>query len=85
MSTILVTGGAGYIGAQCCVSLIEAGHRPLILDNLSNAHPGVLDRLERITGVRPDFIEGDVRDAQALDALFSSHEIAAVIHFAALS
>lgn len=84
MATILVTGGAGYIGAQCCVSLIEAGLRPLVLDNLSNASPVVLERVERITGTRPDFIEGDVRDAVALDALFAAHGISAVIHFAAL-
>lgn len=84
MSTILVAGGAGYIGAQCCVSLIEAGYRPVILDNLSNSHIGVIDRIERITGERPDFVEGDVRDAAGLDALFSTRDIAAVIHFAAL-
>ena len=84
MSTILVTGGAGYIGAQCCVTLAEAGLDPLIFDNLSNSHEGVVDRLERITGTRPRFVKGDVRDAAALDALFAGNDISAVIHFAAL-
>lgn len=84
MSTILVTGGAGYIGAQCCVTLTEAGLSPLIFDNLANSHPGVVDRLERITGVRPRFVKGDVRDAAALDAVFSANDVSAVIHFAAL-
>lgn len=81
---VLVTGGAGYIGSHCYVALIEAGWQPLILDNLSNASPAVIDRIERITGQKPGFIEGDVRDSALLDDIFSSHEITGVIHFAAL-
>src|SRR5512140_3006460 len=89
-STILVTGGAGYIGSHTCVELLAAGHEVVILDNLSNSRRSVLGRIERIAritrivggGVR--FVEGDVRDAGALDAVFAAHRIAAVIHFAGL-
>jgi UDP-glucose 4-epimerase len=81
---VLVTGGAGYIGAHCCVALIEAGWRPVILDNLCNSHPAVLERIERITGSRPDFIQGDVRDKELLGHVFAQHDVMAVMHFAAL-
>ena len=84
MAKVLVTGGAGYIGAHCCVALIEAGLRPIIFDNLSNAHASVVDRIGAIAGVRPDFVRADVRDENALDSVFAEHEIASVIHFAAL-
>lgn len=84
MPKVLVTGGAGYIGAHCCVALIEAGHEPVIFDNLSNAHEGVVGRIARITGTRPEFVRADIRDEAALDAVFAGHEIGAVIHFAAL-
>lgn len=82
--TILVTGGAGYIGSHTCVALIEAGYTPLVLDNLCNSSPVSLDRVAQISGMRPQFIEGDVRDAALLTGLFESHDIAAVIHFAGL-
>ena len=81
---ILVTGGAGFIGSHTCVALAEAGYTPLILDNLGNSDLRVLDRLTRITGSAPDFIEGDVRDRGLLDRVFAQHEIAGVIHFAGL-
>lgn len=81
---ILVTGGAGYIGSHTCVALAEAGYKTLILDNFSNSHPQVLDRLERICGARPEFIQGDVRDSELLDKLFRKYKITAVIHFAGL-
>jgi UDP-glucose 4-epimerase len=84
MKKVLVTGGAGYIGAHCCVALIEAGMRPIIFDNLCNSYPAVLDRIEKITAIRPGLIQGDVRDAAALDALFRAHDISSVIHLAAL-
>ncbi len=84
MSKVLVTGGAGYIGAHCCVSLIEAGMTPLIYDNLGNSHRAVIDRIQQITGARPDLIVGDVRDEAALDSVFSANDITSVIHFAAL-
>ena len=84
MKNVLVTGGAGYIGAHCCVALIEAGMRPIIFDNLCNSYSAVLDRIEKITEARPEFIQGDVRDAAALGALFETHEVSSVIHLAAL-
>lgn len=81
---ILVTGGAGYIGSHTCISLIEAGYTPIIIDNLSNSKMMVLDRIEQIAGVRPKFYLGDVQDRAALDNVFAENEISAVIHFAAL-
>ena len=81
---ILVTGGLGYIGSHTCVALIEAGHQPIALDNLSNTTRGVLDRVERISGQAMPFIEADIRDSAALDAVFAAHRIDAVIHFAGL-
>lgn len=82
--TILVTGGAGFIGSHTCVALAAAGYAPLILDNLGNSDVRVLERLERITGTRPRFIEGDVRDRALLDNLFREHPVGGVIHFAGL-
>lgn len=81
---ILITGGMGYIGSHTCVALAEAGYKSLILDNLSNSHLHVLDRLEKICGIRPEFVEGDVRDGLLLDELFRKFSITAVIHFAGL-
>lgn len=82
--TILVTGGTGYIGSHTCVALIEAGFIPLVLDNLSNSNPAALDRVQQITGTRPLFIKGDVRDRDVLAHLFDTHAVSAVIHFAGL-
>lgn len=81
---ILVTGGTGFIGSHTCVALASAGREVLVLDNLSNSRRDVLDRLARIVGRAPRFVEGDVRDAALLDRLFTEHRIEAVIHFAAL-
>ncbi|HEX7111675.1 MAG TPA: UDP-glucose 4-epimerase GalE [Mizugakiibacter sp.] len=81
---ILVAGGAGYIGSHTCVELIQRGHEVLILDNLCNASPRVLERIAAITGQRPDFVETDVRDARALAAVFRERPFDVVIHFAAL-
>ncbi|MFH2089057.1 MAG: UDP-glucose 4-epimerase GalE [Pseudomonadota bacterium] len=81
---ILVTGGAGYIGSHTCVALAQAGHEVLILDNLCNSRAGVVDRLSKISGRRPAFIEGDCRDAALLDDIFDRHSIRAVMHFAGL-
>lgn len=80
---VLVTGGAGYIGAHCVLSLMEAGYEPVILDNLSNANEKVLDRLERLGGYRPQFVRGDVADGALLDKIFAQARFEAVIHFAA--
>lgn len=81
---ILVTGGAGYIGSHTCVELIEAGHEPIVVDNLCNSNAKSLDRVGRITGQTPVFYEGDVRDAELLEQVFSDHAIGCVIHFAGL-
>ncbi len=81
---VLVTGGAGYIGSHTCVELIQAGHEVLVLDNLCNSHPAVLERVARIVGRRPDFVRADVRDTGALRDCFARHRFDAVIHFAGL-
>jgi UDP-glucose 4-epimerase len=84
MPKILLTGGTGYIGSHTCVELLEAGFDAILLDNLCNSAPVVVDRIATITGKRPEFIEGDVRDGPLLDKLFSEHHFAAVMHFAGL-
>ncbi|WP_027859008.1 UDP-glucose 4-epimerase GalE [Marinobacterium jannaschii] len=82
--TILVTGGAGYIGSHTVVLLQEAGYDVVIFDNLSNSNPEVFNRIEELTGKRPLFIRGDIRDPEALDSVFRDQNIDAVIHFAGL-
>ncbi|CDG84595.1 UDP-glucose 4-epimerase GalE [Janthinobacterium agaricidamnosum] len=81
---ILVTGGLGYIGSHTVVELLDAGHAVVVLDNLSNAAASVYERVCRIAGKRFEFIEGDVRDRAAVEAVFSAQRIDAVIHFAGL-
>ncbi|MCL8632646.1 UDP-glucose 4-epimerase GalE, partial [Proteus mirabilis] len=81
---VLVTGGLGYIGSHTCVQMIEQGMQPIILDNLCNANPEVLNRIETITGKKPVFYAGDVRDNAILDTIFAEHQITSVIHFAEL-
>ena len=81
---VLVTGGAGYIGSHTCVELIEAGHEPVVIDNLCNSNPESLNRVKTITGKDVPFYEGDVRDENLLNKIFSEHDIACVIHFAGL-
>ena len=83
-STILVTGGAGYIGSHACVALIEAGYKVVVLDNLSVGNARALERVAQIAGEEPVFVRGDVRDRQCLETLFSEHTISAVMHFAGL-
>jgi UDP-glucose 4-epimerase len=79
---VLLTGGAGYIGSLACVRLIESGERPVIYDSLVNSKPAVLDRIAALTGVRPEFIEGDIRDRARLDAVLARGPFDAAIHFA---
>ena len=81
---ILVTGGTGFIGSHTVVELIAAGHEPIIVDNLSNSSPKVLDDIQTITGVKPAFYEADIRDKEALEKIFAENKIDAVIHFAGL-
>lgn len=82
--SILLTGGAGYIGSHTAVCLLNAGLDIVIADNFCNSSPKVLDRLETITGKRPVCIEADVCDKEAVRKIFRSHSIDAVIHFAGL-
>lgn len=82
--TILVTGGAGYIGSHTCVELLEQGYGVVVLDNLINSSPAALERVERITGKKPRFYLGDMLDAAILDRIFAENKIDAVIHFAGL-
>ena len=84
MTTILITGGTGYIGSHTVVKLMAVGHDVLILDNLCNSKASVLDRIQRIVGRRPRFEQIDVRDRPALRRIFSSHRFDAVVHFAGL-
>lgn len=80
---ILLTGGAGFIGSHTYVELVEAGYEVVIIDDFSNAHHDVLDRLEVITGGKVTCYEGDVLDGSLLDRIFAEHDISAAIHFAA--
>jgi len=83
-TSILVTGGAGFIGSHTCVALLDAGHDVVVLDNLCNSDSGVLQRIGRICGREPVFVEGDVRDGALLKQLFDKHPVSAVMHFAGL-
>ena len=82
--TALVTGGTGYIGSHTCVELIQRGYRVAILDNLSNSSAAVVDRIEQITGTRPDFTRADVRDTDATTRLMQELRPDVVLHFCAL-
>ncbi len=79
---ILVTGGVGYIGSHTCVELLQAGHRVVIADNLSNSKPQVVEHIATITGKAPTFYKIDVADRSALREIFESEAIDVVIHFA---
>ena len=81
---ILVTGGTGFIGSHACVALMASGHQATVIDDLSNSQREVLDRVEKISGKRPVFVEGDVRDQDLLRAIFKQRPVDAVIHFAGL-
>ena len=82
---ILVTGGTGYIGSHTVVELLSVGAEVIIIDNLSNSKELVVDRIEKITGKRPEFIKCDLLDKEMLDKVFDTHpEIDSVIHFAGL-
>jgi UDP-glucose 4-epimerase len=81
---VLVTGGAGYIGAHTAVELFQAGYEPVIIDNLSRSDRTLLDGMEKITGSKPNFHEGDCLDEKFLDRIFKSEgPISCVLHFAA--
>lgn len=81
--TVLVTGGAGYIGSHTVVELLSAGHETIIVDDLSNAKGDVIDRIETITGKRPEFYQFNAADKERLRDVFANQKIDAAIHFAA--
>jgi len=80
--TILLPGGAGFIGSHVAADLLTQGYGVVIVDDLSNARPDVIDRLETITGRRPVFYQADLADRPALERVFNENTIDAVIHFA---
>lgn len=83
-TTIVVTGGAGYIGSHTVVELQQAGYDAVIIDNLSNSQESVIDGIEAITGIRPAFVKGDVTDMTTVRQLFKDYPgIKGIIHFAA--
>ena len=83
--SILVTGGTGFIGSHTVCELLDIGEDVIIVDNLSNSKICVLDRIEKITGKRPEFIKCDLLDMEKLDEVFRTHKtITSVIHFAGL-
>ncbi len=84
MKTILVTGGAGFIGSHTSVALAQAGYKLVIFDNLSNSHIDVINRIASLCNQSPEFVQGDIRDKKALDELFRNFSIDAVMHFAGL-
>lgn len=84
MNSILVTGGAGYIGSHTCVELLNAGFDVIVVDNFCNSKIDAIHRIQKITGKKLTLIEGDVRNKVCLSSIFSQHKIDAVIHFAGL-
>lgn len=82
--TILVTGGAGYIGSHTCVELLNAGYDVVIIDNLYNSNQKAVDRIEEITGKKVKFYLDDMMDRAAVKRVFDENQIDAVIHFAGL-
>ena len=81
---ILVTGGAGYIGSHTCVELLNAGYDVVVVDNLRNSKIAALERVEKITGKKVDFIQLDLRERDKLNKVFERFSIDAVLHFAGL-
>ena len=80
---VIVTGGCGYIGSHTVITLIHHNYEVVIIDDFSNSSPQILDRIERISGVRPHFEQVDLKSFEATQAVFKTHKDAkAVIHFA---
>lgn len=83
-NTVLVTGGAGYIGSHACVELLQSGYDVVVVDNLENSKVESLNRIRQITGKPMAFYQVDIRDRAALAAVFAKEQITSVIHFAGL-
>ena len=81
---VLVTGGAGYIGSHTCVELLQQDMGVVVVDNLVNSSAKAIERVQQITGKHVDFYQKDVRDREAMHAIFEKHDIDCVIHFAGL-
>lgn len=84
MKNIFITGGAGYIGSHCAISLINNGYTPIIIDNFTNSFPGVIKKIELITKKKIFFYRIDLRNKKKLTAIFKKHKCYAVIHCAGL-
>jgi UDP-glucose 4-epimerase len=84
MNTILVTGGAGYIGSHACVELLDAGFKVVVVDNLANSSQEALKRVEKISGKELKFYKADILEEKLLDKVFTDNKIDAVMHFAGL-
>ena len=84
MNKILATGGTGYIGSHTVVELIKAGYEVDIVDNLFNSKSTVIDKIEEITGKKPNFYKVDLLDSEELEKVFNQNEYDAVLHFAGL-
>ena len=82
--TVLVTGGAGYIGSHTCVELLNLGYDVVVIDNLVNSCVKSLERVRDITGKNLTFYQEDVRNRAVLDSIFEKHDVGCVIHFAGL-
>ena len=82
--TILVTGGAGYIGSHTVLELLQQGNDVVVIDNLSNSSQESLARVKNITGKEATFYQGDILDKPFLDSVFAKHTVDSVIHFAGL-
>ena len=79
---VLVTGGAGYIGSHCLIELIKNDYIPIVYDDFSNSSKEVFARIEKITGLCPQFVTGDIRDIKSLRKVFKDNDIDSVIHLA---
>jgi UDP-glucose 4-epimerase len=82
VKTVLVTGGAGFIGSHACADLLANDYEVVVVDNYSNSHPEALDRVRKVAGRPPIAYEADIRDRGELSKVFAAHPIDAVIHFA---
>jgi UDP-glucose 4-epimerase len=83
MANILVTGGAGFIGSHTVVELVEAGYKPVIIDNFSNSEKEVIGRMEKLIGQPVTFYEGDYQNSELLQKIIKEEDVTGIIHFAA--